>query len=211
MVTPSDVVLLERLAARSWRALEEEPYGDWLLRAGGGFTGRANSALVVGEPPVCLEDAVAAVCRWYTERGLRPQAQGPPPGAEAADAAFAAAGWTTVEDVLFLTAPLGDWPAASAPVRLAPEPDEAWLNGYRYRGTPLPPVAHRILVNTDDPVFASVRLAPEPAPLAAVARGVLVEDWLVVTAVTVAAEARRCGLGTAVMAALAGWARDRGG
>src|SRR4051812_34199463 len=151
MTAPSDVVSLERLAARSWRGLEEEPYGDWLLRAGGGFTGRANSALIVGEPPTRLEDAVTAVERWYTDRGLLPQAQVPLPGAEAADAAFAAAGWTTVEDVLFLTAPLRAWPAADVPVRLAPKPDEAWLDGYRYRGTPLPPVARRILLNTDDP------------------------------------------------------------
>jgi len=209
--TPSDVAALERLAARSWRGLEEERYGDWLLRAGGGFTGRANSVLVVGEPPVPAAEAVEAVGRWYAERGLRPQAQVPLPGAEAADAAFAAAGWTAPEDVLVLTAPLLDWSAADVPVHLAPEPDEAWLTGYRYRGTPLPPVARQVLVNTDDPVFASVRLESDPAPLAAVARGVLVEDWLVVTAVTVADEARRRGLGTAVMTALAGWARDRGG
>jgi GNAT superfamily N-acetyltransferase len=209
--TPSDVVRLERLAARSWRGLEEEPYGDWLLRAGGGFTGRANSALVVGDPPVPPEAAVAQVGRWYAARGLRPQAQVPLPGSEAADAAFAAAGWTTVEDVLVLTAPLAPWTAPDVPVDLAAEPDEAWLAGYRYRGTPLPPVARRILVDADDPVFASVRLAPEPAPLAAVARGVLVEDWLVVTAVTVAEGARRRGLGTAVMAALGRWATDRGG
>jgi ribosomal protein S18 acetylase RimI-like enzyme len=44
-----------------------------------------------------------------------------------------------------------------------------------------------------------------------VARGVLVDHWLVVTAVTVAERARRRGLGTAVMAALADWARGRGG
>ncbi|MBW8766779.1 MAG: GNAT family N-acetyltransferase, partial [Geodermatophilales bacterium] len=34
---------LELLTAESWRGLERERYGDWLLRAGGGFTGRANS------------------------------------------------------------------------------------------------------------------------------------------------------------------------
>ncbi len=55
-----------------------------------------------------------------------------------------------------------------------------------------------------------MRLAPAPAPLAAVARGVVVDRWLCVTAVTVADEHRRRGLTTAVMAALAGWARDRG-
>ncbi len=211
MTDPADVAVLERLAARSWRGLEEQPYGDWLLRAGGGFTGRANSALVVGDPPAPLDAAVAEVGRWYAARGLRPQAQVPLPGSEAADAALAAAGWTTVEDVLVLTAAVVPWSGPDVPVDLAPEPDEAWLAGYRYRGTPLPAVAHRILVNADAPVFASVRLAPAPAPLAAVARGVLVEDWLVVTAVTVAEEARRRGLGTAVMAALGGWARDRGG
>jgi N-acetylglutamate synthase len=210
MATPSDVVLLERLAARTWRGLEEEPYGDWLLRAAGGFTGRANSALVLGEPPARLDDAVADVGRWYAARGLRPQAQVPLPGSEAADAAFAAAGWTTPEDVLFLTAPLAAWSSPDVPVRLASAPDDAWLDGYRYRGGSLPPVAPRVLGNADDPVFASVRLAPQPAPLAAVARGVVVEDWLVVTAVTVAEEARRRGLGTAVMAALARWAQDRG-
>jgi N-acetylglutamate synthase len=206
-----DVAALERLAARSWRGLEQEPFGDWLLRAGGGFTGRANSALVVGAPPGPLDAAVAEVGRWYAARGLRPRAQVPFPASEEADAAFAAAGWTADEDVLVLTAPLRAWPAADVPVDLAPSPDEAWLAGYRYRGTPLPPVARQVLLGADDPVFASVRLEADPAPLAAVARGVLVEDWLVVTAVTVAEHARRRGLATAVMAALGTWARDRGG
>ena len=74
---PSVVENLERLAARTWRGLEEEPYGDWLLRAGGGFTGRANSVLVVGEPPEPLDRAVATVTRWYERRGLRPRAYVP--------------------------------------------------------------------------------------------------------------------------------------
>jgi N-acetylglutamate synthase len=202
---------LERLAARSWRGLEEEPYGDWLLRAGGGFTGRANSVLVVGDPPDDLADAVATVAGWYTRRGLRPRAQVPMPGNERADAAFDAAGWTRDDDNLVLTAPLAGLPAPTVPVAFAPTPDDAWLAGYRYRGTPLPPVAAEVLVNADQPVFASVRCAPEPESLAAVARGVLVGGWLVVTAVTVDDAYRRQGLATAVMAALGVWARDRGG
>jgi GNAT superfamily N-acetyltransferase len=206
-VAPAD---LERLAARSWRGLEEEPFGSWLLRAGGGFTGRANSALVVGEPPTDLPTAVDAVTDWYARRGLRPMAQVPLPGAEHADAAFAAAGWVTVEDVLVLTADLDAWPAPSVPVHLAPEPDDAWLAGYRYRGTPLPPVARQILVSGEQPVFAAVRLEPAPAPLAAVARGAVVDDWLIVTAVTVDATYRRRGLATAVMGRLGAWGREHG-
>jgi ribosomal protein S18 acetylase RimI-like enzyme len=67
-----------------------------------------------------------------------------------------------------------------------------------------------VLVNADDPVFASIRCDPAPAPLAAVARGVVVDEWLVVTAVTVDERYRRRGLATAVMAGLGSWARDRG-
>jgi GNAT superfamily N-acetyltransferase len=207
---PRAVEDLERLAARTWRGLEEEPYGDWLLRAGGGFTGRANSVLLVGEPPEPLDRAVATVTRWYEQRGLRPRAYVPSPGGEKADAALADAGWSRLEDNLVLTASLAGWAEPHVAVALAPVPDDAWLTGYRYRGTPLPPAARDVLVNADDPVFASVRLEPEPAALAAVARGVRVEDWLVVTAVTVDERHRRAGLATAVMAALGAWARDRG-
>jgi ribosomal protein S18 acetylase RimI-like enzyme len=210
VATPEDVAALERLAAQSWRGLEEAQLGDWLLRAGGGFTGRANSVLVVGSPSRPLADAVAEVTRWYRDRGLRPRAQVPLPGAEEADAAFAAAGWTRDEDVLVLTAPIEGRPAATVDVELAGTPDEAWLTGYRYRGSTLPPVARAVLMGADDPAFASIRLSPPPAPLAAVARGVVVGSWLVVTAVTVDEAHRRRGLATSVMAALGGWARDRG-
>lgn len=204
------VAELERLAARTWRGLEEEPFGDWLLRAGGGFTGRANSVLAVGDPPGPLPDAITAVARWYRARRLPPRAQVPLPGAEAADEAFAAAGWTTPEDVLVLTSPLAGWSDPQVPVDLLPSPDDAWLAAYRYRGSPLPPVAVEILTRADDPVFAAVRAAPAPAPPAAVARGVVDGDWLVVTAVTVDEAYRRRGLATAVMAGLGTWARGRG-
>jgi GNAT superfamily N-acetyltransferase len=210
-VPPLGVAELERLAARSWRGLEEERHGDWLLRAGGGFTGRANSVLVAGDPPSGLDDAVAAVTRWYAARGLRPRAQVPMPGAERADAALAAAGWTRDDDNLVLTASLAGWPEPATPVGLAAVPDDAWLAGYRYRGTPLPPVAYDVLTNAEGPVFAAVRLVPPPAPVSAVARGVLVDGWLCVTAVTVDEASRRKGLATAVMAALGSWARGRGG
>ncbi|SDF23370.1 Acetyltransferase (GNAT) family protein [Blastococcus aurantiacus] len=206
---PLDVRGLEELAARTWRGVEEERYGDWLLRAGGGFSGRANSALVVGDAPEPLADAVPAVARWYADRGLPPRAQLPGPPGEA-DTAFAAAGWTRAEDVLVLTAPLTDWPAPDVPVELSPAPDAAWLAGYRYRGAALPPAARAVLTRADDPLFASVRPASSPALAAAVARGAVEDGWLVITAVTVDGEFRRRGLARAVMAALATAGRERG-
>jgi ribosomal protein S18 acetylase RimI-like enzyme len=207
--SPLGVEDLEHVAARGWRALEEDRLGDWLLRAGGGFTGRANSVLVVGDPGIPLPAAVDAVARWYDERRLPPCAQLPGVQSRAADAAFAAAGWERDEDVLVLTAPIGAPRPVGAAVTLADAPDEPWLTGYRYRGSALPPVATQVLTNAEEAVFASVRLDPAPAPLAAVARGALTDGWLGVTAVTVAVQHRRRGLATAVMAALQGWAAER--
>lgn len=200
--SPLGVTDLERVAARGWRALEEAPLGEWLLRAGGGFTGRANSALVTGAPGTELPAAVDAVARWYDERGLRPCAQLPGRQSRAADAAFAAAGWERDEDVLVLTAPLTVPGDGQIPVTLSPVPDDAWLAAYRHRGSPLPPVAREVLINAADVAFAAVRLEPDPAPLAAVARGAVDDGWLGVTAVTVAEAHRRRGLATAVMGEL---------
>lgn len=207
--SPLGVVDLELVAARGWPGLETGRLGDWLLRAGGGFTGRANSALVVGDPGTALPAAVDTVAGWYDVRGLRPCAQLPGRQARSADAAFADAGWERDTDVLVLTAPLAAPPPAAVPVELARTPDDAWLTGYRYRGTELPPVARQVLTSAEDVVFAAVRPAPPPAPLAAVGRGVLTDGWLGVTAVTVDEQYRRQGLATAVMGALQRWAAER--
>ena len=210
--SPLGVVDLELVAARGWRGWESGRLGDWLLRAGGGFTGRANSALVVGVPGCPLPDAVEGVARWYAGRGIRPAVQLPGAQARAAGAAFAAAGWDRDEDTLVLTTPLTPRPDdGRVPVSLSPVPDDAWLAGYRHRGSALPPAARRVLTEAeDDVVFASVRLAPEPAPLAAVARGVVSGGWLGVSAVTVDEAHRRQGLATAVMGALYRWGARHG-
>lgn len=95
-------------------------------------------------------------------------------------------------------------------MELRPAPDAAWLAGYASRGTALPPGALPVLTGAEDVVFASVRRPDDPASPVAVARGVLVDGWLGVSAVTVAEEHRRRGLATALMARLTGWAAGRG-
>ena len=206
--SPLGVAELEFVAARGWQGLETDRLGDWLLRAGGGFTDRANSVLVVGDPGTPLPEAVDAVGRWYDDRALQPCAVLPGVQSRRADAAFAAAGWRYDKDVLVLTAPIGTPAAVDVRVELADRPDDAWLAGYR--ATPLPAVAREVLTGAEDVVFASVRLDAAPAPPAAVARGVLTDGWLGVTAVTVDERHRRQGLATAVRAALQRWAAERG-
>ncbi|SFP83929.1 Acetyltransferase (GNAT) family protein [Geodermatophilus dictyosporus] len=208
--SPLGVADLERLAARGWRAAEEEPLGDWLLRAAGGFTGRANTALVAGDPGRPLPEAVDAVAGWYAARGLRPGAQLAGVRSRPADAAFAAAGWPRDEDVLVLTAPLVPGAPDGVPVELAPTPDDGWLATSGHLGRADAGTVRAVLTRAPRVVFAAVREAPAPAPPVAVARGVVTDDWLGVTAVTVAAAHRRRGLASALVAALTRWGAGEG-
>ncbi|SNS52700.1 Acetyltransferase (GNAT) family protein [Geodermatophilus saharensis] len=203
--SPLGVAELERVAARGWRAPEEEALGGWLLRAAGGFTGRANTALVTGDPGLPLGEAADAVGAWYRARGLRPGVQLPGVASRPVDAALAAAGWERGEDVLVLTAPLVPGAADDVPVELAPAPDDAWLAAYREAS----PAARAVLTNAGRVVFAAVRPEPGGEPVA-VARGVVTDDWLGVAALTVAGQHRRRGLATAVMGALTRWGAGQG-
>jgi len=227
---------LERVAALHWRAPDSEllgvPPGAWLLRAAGGFTGRANSALAAGDPGIELAAAIDGVRAWYGRRGLTPQVALPrpdprAPGAPPPDAAtlaglaegLQAAGWARRPGAgaVVLTAATAAL-AARVPderVRLDAEPDDAWLARYHYRGTPVPAMGRRLMLSAPEQVFASV---VDPAAVdpgadgepVAVARGSVGGGWAGVAAVEVAPEHRRRGLAGLLLAQLARWAAARG-
>ncbi|MEE4425589.1 GNAT family N-acetyltransferase, cg3035/Rv0428c family, partial [Streptomyces bugieae] len=66
---------LAAVTARAWQPVESALLGEWRLRAAGGFTRRANSALPLGDPGVPLGEAFGRVEWWYEERGLPPYIQ----------------------------------------------------------------------------------------------------------------------------------------
>ena len=153
---------LERAAAPGWRGIEEERLGDWLLRAAGGFTGRANSALATGYPGRPAAAAADYVRAWYSARGLPAMIAVPYPAGERhqseLDGLLAGAGWTARPGPA--TVMIGTAAAitgAPAGVEIDAEPDAAWLARYHYRGTELPPVARRVLMSAPWQAFASVR------------------------------------------------------
>lgn len=219
-VRRSEVRDLEAAAAGGWRALESEWLGGWLLRASDGFTRRANSCLPLDDPGVPVAAAVEAVRRWYGARALPPVFQLPLPLAGALGRTLDAAGWTVAsEDVLVMTASIAETAAATrphlSPVRVDDEPDEAWLASYHYRGEELPPAARRVLVNVDDAGTVGFASADDGSERAAIARGAVTSapsgrHWIGVTAVEVAPDHRRRGLGTHIVAGLASWAGERG-
>jgi ribosomal protein S18 acetylase RimI-like enzyme len=222
---------LEEAAAAGWRAPEETMMkgdrrgqgrrvggGGWLLRAAGGFTGRANSALATGDPGMPLADAVGEVCRWYTVRGLPALVSVAypigDPDADPVDRFLAGRGWPVRSGAAtVMTAASADVAdaaadaAATVRVDLAAEPDEAWLGRYRFRGQPLPPIARRLLLSAPWQRFASAR---EEGRTIAVGRVAVADGWAGLTAVEVDPAHRRRGLGHAITGALAAAAVQRG-
>lgn len=204
-----EIVALERLFAHGWQGTSVRPLGQWLLRAGSGFTGRANSVLPLGDPGVDLDAALVAVTDFYDEHGLPAVFQLPIDGIPQLDADLDQRGWQSFNSTEVRTGAVGLLrPVAGLPrVVLLDAPDEAWLGGYLYRGTPLPPEAIAVLCNAERPVFAALRSGDVQA---GVARGVVHDGWLGVAAVTVDPAHRRRGVGRHLMGELCRWAADLG-
>ncbi|MFE1333687.1 GNAT family N-acetyltransferase [Streptomyces microflavus] len=206
---------LAAVTARAWQPVESEPLGEWRLRAAGGFTRRANSALPLGDPGLPLGEAFGRVERWYEERGLPAYIQ-TATGAEGTQETLCAElerhGWrreVTAEVRIAALAPVGDLDTDVTAVRLTREPDEAWLSRYQRFSTPGPHVL-RVLGSGPAVWFATVAGEAGGEAPAAIGRCVVDGRWAGFMAVEVAPEHRRRGLATSVMAALARRALDEG-
>lgn len=205
----AEELAVEEVIAQGWRAADTEWLGGWLLRAAGGFTGRANSVLPLRAPGRPLDDALAAVRSWYADRGLPAKFHVPVESRRLLDAELAERGWPASPDVHVMTARLDLLePAADGRnVELTSAPSPDWYALYR-GGAGVQPAARGILTRHDAVVFATIRGADQT--VLAIGRGTIDAEWLGVTAVEVAADNRRAGLARAVLAALWEWARNAG-
>jgi ribosomal protein S18 acetylase RimI-like enzyme len=187
---------LEALAAGGWPGLRQLRIGGWLLRAGTGWTGRANSVLPLGDPGLPLDDALDQVHRWYAREALTPLFQIALPSCAALDLALRERGWEAYNHSSVLAADIADvlatTPGGPVPaVRLDEVPDADWLAAYNYRGGPLPAGAEETLRAGDRPRFARIEA---DGRIVAIARFSVSADWAGVTAVEVDPSARRRGL-----------------
>ena len=203
----SSAEAVQRVADLGWPGLERRRLGGWVLRAGNGFTGRANSALALGDPGVPLPAAIDTVEAFYTGRGLPPKVQVPfglhrlPDPTSGSDAEVARRGWTHDQPTLVMTAdlrgprpPVDPGPGTS--VHVEPEPDDEWLSRYRYRGGDLPRGAREVLLAARWQRFVSVRRG---GGTVAVGRVAVADGWAGVTAMTVEEGHRRQRLGGLVL------------
>src|SRR5262249_18729532 len=107
----ADILALEAVAARGWPAPDTARLGGWLLRAGEGWTRRANSALLLAAPARPVPAALDAVRDWYAARRLPAALAVPLPAQAPADHTAARLGWAADAETEVLTAPVHPGPA----------------------------------------------------------------------------------------------------
>jgi len=192
-IRASEIRNLEHAAALAWPGTEQHWHRGWLLRAGGGYTSRANSAV-----PLDFSSSIAdlgSIADWYSQRELKP--------------------WLALPDRLLPVRTTGikhtrvmvrdlDPAGVKATATLDARPDAAWLACYQRD------VSEEVLtaVMDGEVVFAS-------AAGVAVGRGAVTRApdgtaWLGISAVNVTDGYRRTGHGRFVCEALQGWGTDHG-
>lgn len=205
---------VERACARAWPPLVVEPLGDWLLRAASGFTARANTALVIGDPGVPVPAALDRVVAFAQRHDIPPRAsvpQGTP-----WEAALERAGWgpfgtpdggRSGGSVSVQVAPLdalrGTTTAAGVTVATEPVPEWWWL----VVGTTKPSDAQRAVLAAGEVGYGLARAGD--AVVGAV-RATVVGGWLHLARLAVVPQHRRAGIGSALILGAARWAAERG-
>jgi len=210
--TAAAVVALERAADEAWPAPTRGRLGDWLLRSAEGWTGRANSALPIGDPDRPLPAAVDAVERWYAERGQPAIINTPLPLAAPVGAELDERGWTTRPPTLVQTATLPLPPAAGpgdAVVEVVTAPSADWLAVAAGRKGGLPDAARHVLTAVDQVRFAHAYVG---GTLTAIGRATVTGQgrWLGLSLIEVVPTARRQGLARRVIGALTAWGVSAG-
>ena len=193
-VRASEIRALEHAAALAWPGTEQHWHRGWFLRAGGGVTSRANSAV-----PLQMSAQIAdlpAVVDWYRERGLPPWLALPErllpirsPG---------------VKQTRVMVCPLASAPSWSPGVTLTSQPDAAWLAGYERQV----PVDVLTAVVDGELTFAS--LAGHAVGRGAVTAAPDGTRWLGLSSVRVTVGSRRQGHARTLCDALISWGAAAG-
>lgn len=211
---------LQRVMLDGWPPTERAQVGGWILRAAGGFTGRANSVLPVGDPGLPLDAAVALCEAWYAERGLPSQftIAGPEGFAAPEDplgALLLARGYEVSPVVDVMTASARSVAAAAAPatgtgapgVLMGDRLDDRWFAAYQRQRPGAGAAARAVLTGSPEQLFARIEVGGD---VVAVARAAFAHAWCGIFAVEVDPSHRRRGLARALTGAVAGEAARRG-
>ncbi|NUS43563.1 MAG: GNAT family N-acetyltransferase [Mycobacteriaceae bacterium] len=213
-IRTADIRALESAAADAWPGSEHDWIDGWLVRAGYGYTNRANSAVPLGNPggiATTAASTVDAIAGWYTERDLTPTLVLPdrmvpiPPG------------WRTYGETQVLAVDLDTvvLPEGPSIVPVDTVPTRSWVDvfaGYDPR-VDKSAATLEVLSAVRNGLLGFASLGGIP-PLA-IARGAVTDApggrrWVGLSGVHVAPAHRRNGLGTLIGAEVLRWARTHG-
>jgi N-acetylglutamate synthase len=217
---------LQRVMVDGWPPLERAELGGWMLRAAGGFTGRANSVLPLGDPGRPLPDAVRAAEGWYAERGLRPMFSlfGPEGFAVTDDvlgALLSARGYTDVNRSVVMTAAVASLVSATGrvpseavdegravvSVREGRVPWPQWWAASDERRRGSRELAQAVMAGSPDQVLLAAEVDGRTV---ATVRVAFAHAWAGVFGLHVRPGSRRLGVATTLMGAAAAQAQARG-
>jgi ribosomal protein S18 acetylase RimI-like enzyme len=212
-LTVPDIDTLELACAQVWPPRVERELGQWRLRAADGYTGRANSALAVGDPGMPVPRALREVCAFAHRHGIAPLVQ-VADGGRNADA-IAAAGWVpsvgrSAGDIVSVqVGPLVGGSPGEAVVLRAPTP--GWWE--LVAGTTAPSAAQRhVLADGAQGTGAAVGFAVvgDAGSTVAALRAAITADLLHVAVLAVRPAYRRQGLARSLLSAASTWAARHG-
>lgn len=178
---------IERVASATWPATEQVPLGDWLLRATGKFTMRANSVLALGEPHIEMDEAINKVVAFYKERNLVPTFHITLPIQVELDALLESRGWTEKIIVHVMVADIAVGELANKGTgtwELASEPSDEWIHLQKDEGV-------REIMERYPAIYAGLRIGDE---LVAAGRAAVFKEWTVLTRLFVRPDFRGQGL-----------------
>lgn len=228
-VRNSDIRNVELAYSKAFPGIEHSWCGQWLLRAGDGVTERSNSAAPLGPSAPFEALPVEEIREFYARHGLPPRVMIPERIGKPAEALAGREGWELGPEIIVMTRALGqegDAPvevelpesAAAYDFEVTDQPDRDWLKMYHFRGQPLPEHALNLLRENIEGTmgFGRLRLArgADAGRTVAITRGTVTEagrhTYLGYSAVEVAEDHRRRGLGTLLGARMLQWGREKG-
>jgi len=218
----SDIRAVETATARAFPGQEHSLIDAWLARSGSSITERSNSATPIGHSASLQPVPIDKIVEFYRDRAMPVQLLIPErigkPALHLVERNPDA--WELGPEIITMTRSLDDLPDtpehSTATFRIDTEPDDAWLDMYHFRGQPLPPEALAELAEEIDGELGFGRLlAHEGKDTIAITRGTITSSddgrvWLGYSAVEVAPDYRRQGLGTALGAHMLHWGASRG-
>lgn len=222
-VRNSGIRALESAAALAWRGLEWTWIDGWFVRAGGGVTRRANSAIPLDQAARADADTLAAIGEWYRRRDLPVLLALPErllPSAQ--QIGVPASGEIQIltrdldVDVMDNYDESGGDKGANQGLSLADSPSTEWVRAYCGADVDVD-LASSVVRSADGPVtFASVCDPGDGGDLiaigrAAVTRGPDQVGWLGITALWTRPDHRRSGHASAVLRDLMRWGASHGG